>query len=101
MSTDRNLDSGLQSLSRKWKQLTAIPDSPRSLLNVIEYSLGRHRKAEVYVNRLLKYFLDAEEPHGLETEFLRAVLDGVPDACAFEEDVHVDRYHRCRIPGSR
>ncbi|WP_436346993.1 PD-(D/E)XK nuclease family protein [Natronorubrum sp. FCH18a] len=57
-------------------------------MDVIEYSLGSQKKAEVYVNRLLAYFLDPEEPHGMGSDFLRAVLDGLPTKCGFQEDVH-------------
>jgi hypothetical protein len=57
-------------------------------MDVIEYSLGSQRKAEVYVNRLLAYVLDPDAPHGMGPEFLRAVLDGLPAECAFDEDVH-------------
>lgn len=88
MNTDSDLDAELRALAQKWERITETPQSPRSLMNVIEYSLGSQRKAEVYVNRLLKYVLDPEEPHGLGTEFLRAFLDGLPDECGFEEDVH-------------
>ncbi|MFC4986836.1 PD-(D/E)XK nuclease family protein [Saliphagus infecundisoli] len=57
-------------------------------MNVIEYSLGQQRRAEVYVNRLLKYLLDPSEPHGMDDEFLRAFLTSLPSDSGFEEDVH-------------
>ncbi|GGL64518.1 hypothetical protein GCM10009039_23030 [Halocalculus aciditolerans] len=78
----------LQTLTRRWEQLTAVPDTPRSLMDVIEYSLGSQRKAEVYINRLFAYFLDPDQPHGMDAEFLRAFLDGLPDTCGFEEDTY-------------
>jgi len=88
MDTNGTLKADLQTLERKWVQITDVPESPRSLMDVIEYSLGSQKKAEVYVNRLLAYFLDPEEPHGMDAEFLRAVLDGLPDECDFQEDLH-------------
>lgn len=88
MSSGPDLHDELQALEQKWEQITSIPDSPRSMMNVIEYSLGSQRKAEVYINRLLKYLLDPEEPHGMGTEFLRATLQGLPAECEFEEDIH-------------
>jgi hypothetical protein len=57
-------------------------------MNVIEYSLGNQRKAEVYINRFLKYLLDPEEPHGMGTELLRAFLDSLPAECEFQEDTY-------------
>jgi hypothetical protein len=78
----------LTTLTRKWEQLTAVPETPRSLMDVIEYSLGSQQKAEVYVNRLFAYFLNPEQPHGMDAEFLRAFLNGLPDTCGFEEDTH-------------
>lgn len=88
MNTDSDLPTELQALHRKWEQITDIPETPRSVMDVIEYSLGSQNKAEVYVNRLLKYFLDPEEPHGMDAEFLRAFLKGLPDVCGFQEDIH-------------
>ena len=57
-------------------------------MNIIEYSVGEQRKAEVYVTRLLRYFLDPEEPHGMGTEFLSAFLDHLPAECDFQEDTY-------------
>lgn len=88
MEANATLEADLRALERKWEQITDVPESPRSLMDVIEYSLGSQKKAEVYVNRLLAYFLDPEEPHGMDTEFLRAVLEGLPSECVFQEDVH-------------
>jgi hypothetical protein len=88
MDTNGTLKADLQTLEKKWVQITDVPESPRSLMNVIEYSLGSQKKAEVYVNRLLAYFLDPEKPHGMDAEFLRAALDGLPAKCEFQEDVH-------------
>lgn len=88
MGTTTEVEAELRALEQEWEQITDVPESPRSLMDVIEYSLGSQKKAEVYVNRLLAYFLDPEEPHGVESEFLRAVLDGLPDACDFQEDIH-------------
>lgn len=88
MESNDTLEGDLRTLERRWEQITAAPESPRSLMNVIEYSLGSQRKAEVYVNRLLAYFLDPEEPYGMGTEFLQVVLDGLPAECGFQEDIH-------------
>jgi hypothetical protein len=88
MDTNARIEADLRALERKWEQITDVPDSPRPLMDVIEYSLGSQKKAEVYVNRLLAYLLDPEEPHGIDTEFLRAFLDGLPAECDFQEDVH-------------
>lgn len=88
MSTNPTLEAELQALDRKWEQITDVPESPRSVMDVIEYSLGSQRKAEVYVNRLLHYLLNPEEPHGMGVEFLRALLEGLPDAADFTEDTH-------------
>ncbi len=77
-----------KTFTRRWEQLTAVPETPRSLMNVIEYSLGTQRKAEVYINRLFAYFLDPEQPHRMNSEFLRAFLNGLPDTCGFEDDIH-------------
>jgi len=57
-------------------------------MDVIEYSLGTQRKAEVYINRLFAYFLDPEQPHRMNSEFLRAFLNSLPETCGFEEDIH-------------
>ncbi|MFW5950196.1 MAG: PD-(D/E)XK nuclease family protein [archaeon] len=88
MDTNATLEADLRALERKWERITDVPDSPRPTMDVIEYSLGSQKKAEVYVNRLLAYLLDPEEPHGMGTEFLRAVLEGLPAECDFQEDVH-------------
>jgi len=84
--TAQEYEENLRSLSRKWEELTDVPETPRSVMNVIEHSLGSQRKAEVYTNRFLRYFLDPEEPHGMEAEFLKAFLDGLPEECGFDED---------------
>ena len=88
MDANAALEGDLQALERKWERITNVPASPRSMMDIIEYSLGSQKKAEVYVNRLLAYLLDPEEPHGMGAEFLRAVLDELPAECGFQEDVH-------------
>src|SRR6056297_2932954 len=88
MDSGTRLDEELRSLERKWEQITDVPESPRSVMDVIEYSLDTQRKAEEYINRLLRYFLDPEEPHGMDTEFLKAFLEELPTECKFEEDIH-------------
>lgn len=87
--SDRNaLESELQSLSEEWEHVTEIPQNPRTTLQVIEYTLDSRRKAEEYVNRLLRYYLDPENPHGMGTEFLRAFLEGLPEETGFDQPVH-------------
>ena len=88
MPTEKDLQEELRVLERRWRHITDIPESPRTLLGIIEYSLGEQRKAEVYANRLLRYFLDPDEPHGMEADFLRAFLQGLPTEVGFEEDVY-------------
>lgn len=88
MTHDQPLREELGVLQRRWEEITAVPESPRTLMSVIEYSLGSQQKAEVYVNRFLNYLLDPEEPHGMGTEFLRAFLDGLPGECEFQEDTY-------------
>ncbi|MWG34545.1 hypothetical protein [Halomarina oriensis] len=70
-----DLTPRLRALSERWEVITERPGSPRSTMNVVEYGLGKRRRAEVYVNRLLRYLLDPEEPHGMDTEFLDASFD--------------------------
>ena len=88
MTETTDLQQELKTFTRRWEQLTAVPDTPRSLMDVIEYSLGTQQKAEVYINRLFAYLLNPEEPHGMNSEFLRVFLNGLPDTCGFEEDIH-------------
>lgn len=88
MHPNPELGADLRAFEQEWEQITAVPETPRSTMDVIEYSLGSQRKAEVYVNWLLKYFLDPDEPHGMGSEFLMAFLEGLPGECEFEEDVH-------------
>ena len=58
------------------------------MLSVIEYTLGQHRKVEVYVNKMLIYFLDPSEPHGMGDDFLRAFLEKLPGELGFDEDLY-------------
>ncbi|WP_255170075.1 PD-(D/E)XK nuclease family protein [Natrononativus amylolyticus] len=88
MGSETELEQELQTLDSRWSQITEIPETPHSLMGIIEYSLGSQRKAEVYVNRLLRYFLDPDEPHGMGTDFLRAFLEGLPEGCGFDEDTY-------------
>lgn len=96
MGAQSDLRSQLIEFEDKWRHITATPESPRTLMNVIEYTLGKQIRGEVYVTRLLRYLLDPEEPHGMGDEFLRAFLDelrahqrraGVEDR-VFSEDVY-------------
>ncbi len=83
-----DLKNELEALSRNWSEITDAPETPRPVMDVIEYSLGSQRKAEVYTNRLLRYFFDPDEPHGMDDEFLKAFLDGLPDEVGFDEDTY-------------
>lgn len=78
----------LRVLENKWNSITKVPESPRTTMNVIEYGLGKQRRAEVYVNRLLRYLLDPTEPHQMDAEFLDAFLEGLPADLAFDQDTH-------------
>ena len=86
--SDSDLKEELWKLEQRWKQITDVPETPRSLMNVVEYGLGSNRRAEVYINRLFQYFLNPKEPHRMEREFLKAFLKGLPDECEFGEDTH-------------
>jgi len=86
MSSKSDLKRELKALSHKWNGITDVPGTPRSVMSVIEYSLGSQRKAEIYTNRLLRYFLDPEEPHGMGDDFLRMFLDALHDGCGFDEN---------------
>jgi hypothetical protein len=86
MTAHTSVAEQLQRLSRRWDDLTDVPEPPRSTMDVVEYGLGQQRRAEVYLNRLLCYLLDPEQPHGMGDDLLDAFLDGLPDACGFDED---------------
>lgn len=88
MKPENDLENELGTLSRKWSEITDVPETPRPVMDVIEYSLGSQRKAEVYANRLLRYFVDPDEPHGMGDGFLKAFLDGLPDELGFDEDTY-------------
>lgn len=88
VASDFDLKDELWHLEQKWERITDVPETPRSVMNVVEYGLGSNKRAEEYINRLLRYFLDPEEPHGLQREFLKAFLEGLPDKCDFDEDIH-------------
>lgn len=83
---DSGLAADLQTLDRTWRSIISSPDEPRSTMNVIEYGLGEQRRAEVYVNRLLRYLLDPTEPHGMGADFLNAFLQALPETAEFDED---------------
>ncbi len=88
-------DAKLEALEQRWVQLTAIPEPPQSLLQVLNYSLGSKGQGEVFMTRVLRYFLDPTEPHGMDDEFLRAFLEGLrshqqstTNGDAFAEDTY-------------
>ena len=88
MEAESELEQELEVLSHKWNKITEVIETPRSTMNVVEYSLGSQRKAEVYTNRILRYFLDPEESHGMNNDLLRVFLDALPDECGFDEDTY-------------
>jgi len=91
MTTDINYEEELNNLERKWEKITTIPETPQSVMSIIEHGLGKHKKAELYVNRILRYFLDPDSPHGMDAEFLRAFLEGLSDkedVWTFNEDLY-------------
>ncbi|MDS0474510.1 PD-(D/E)XK nuclease family protein [Natrinema sp. 1APR25-10V2] len=88
MDGNRDVAEELQVLRQQWEGITDVPAAPRSTMNVVEYGLGKQRRAEVYINRLLYYLLDPEQPHQMGTDFLAAFLDGLPETCQFEEDTY-------------
>lgn len=57
-------------------------------MDVIEYGLGKQQRAEVYINRLLCYLLDPDQPHRMGSDFLETFLDSLPAACGFDEDTY-------------
>lgn len=88
MDSKEELSRTLSDIEARWKDITATPTPPRSLMNVIQYGLGDKKRGEVYVTRLLRYLLDPSEPHGMDTRFLKAFLDGFSDQFVFEEPVY-------------
>ena len=75
-------EDNLKAIKTARNRLTDVPDIPETTLQIIEYSLGSHRKAELYVSRLLAYFLDPSKPHGFDADFLAAFLDACLDSDA-------------------
>jgi len=86
MTEADDLWRALKTFTRQREQLITVPETPRSRMDVIEYSLGTQRKAELYINQLFAYFLEPEQPHRINSEFLRVFLNGLPDTCGFEEN---------------
>jgi len=82
------MEADLVEVELRWEAITEVPEAPQTLMSGIEYSLGNQRKAEEYVNRLLRYLLDPTAPHGMDREPLRAFLETLPESCEFEEDTH-------------
>jgi hypothetical protein len=80
------IQSNLEILTEKWDRFTDVPDIPDTTLQIIEYSLDKQRKAEIYASRILAYFLDPSESHGLSTEFLQTFLSSLPSDVEFEEE---------------
>jgi len=88
MGSEEDLSRNLRDIEKRWKQITATPTPPRSLMNVIEYGLGDKKRGEVYVTRLLRYLLDPSEPHGMDTRLLKAFLETFADRFEFEESLY-------------
>ena len=86
--TDLTYSNDLERLSHRWEEIIESPDPPRSTMDVIEYGLGKQQRAEVYINRLLCYLLDPENPHGMGDDFLDAFLNGLPKKAQFDEDTY-------------
>lgn len=82
------LEARLERLEQTWSSITETPEKPQSTMSVIEYGLGKQQRAEVYVNRLLCYLLEPENPHGMGTEFLEVFLQRLPDTLEFDEDTY-------------
>lgn len=87
-SNDADPSVSLERLERKWNSITETPDTPQSTMDVIEYGLGKQQRAEVYVNRLLCYLLDPENPHGMGVDFLKLFFQELPDSLGFDEDTY-------------
>jgi hypothetical protein len=83
-----DLSVSLERLERKWNSITETPEKPQSTMDIIEYGLGKQQRAEVYVNRLLCYLLDPENPHGMDADFLKLFLQRLPDTLGFDEDTY-------------
>lgn len=88
MASEQEFSRKLQDIGEEWKRITATPNPPRSLMNVIEYGLGEKKRGEVYVTRLLRYLMDSSESHGMDDEFLKAFLEGFATRFRFEESIH-------------
>lgn len=78
----------LVELDQAWSAIDDPAPQPRTILQIIEFSLGKQRRAEVYVTRLLAYLLYPQAPHGMGGEFLQAFLRGLPESCGFDEATH-------------
>lgn len=86
--TNSDLSIQLDTLERKFNSITEVPKDPHSTMHVIEYGLGKQQRAEVYVNRLLRYLLDPDNPHRMDEDFLKAFLNGLPNELDFDEDTY-------------
>lgn len=86
MSRTRDIRQEFERFAQRYSALETVPETPRTLLDVIEHSLGTREKSEVYATRLLRYLLDPCEPHGLDDTLLRQFIEKLPEDCEFEED---------------
>ena len=74
MGANTDLGNELQILQRRWDEITDEPELARSTMDVIEYGLGKRRRAEVYVNRL------GVRRDGVETVLVSACLSMIPSS---------------------
>jgi hypothetical protein len=88
MGANTELAADLKRLHRRWEDSTDVSEQPRSTIDIIEYGLGKQQRAEVYLNRLLCYLPDPEQPHRIGTVFFDAFLSGLPEAAHFDEDTY-------------
>ena len=61
MDANATLEANLRALERKWEQITDVPESPRSLMDVIEYSLSSPGSYYLYLHQHDQS--TANEPH--------------------------------------
>jgi len=74
MSDIEALRENVREMSEELDALPSVDEKPKTALEI----LGRNKR-ENYWNSLLRYFLDPNEPHGIGTDFLEAMLKRVPE----------------------
>lgn len=63
-------EASISEFTDRFEALPEITEPPNTTLSIL-----REQTGEKYWNRLLRYFLDPDGPHGLGSDFLRAFLD--------------------------